>query len=87
MHMTKARDSFKGNAVTAHAVAGAPEIKLTDAMIEAGVAVLRASDRDYDADEVIAVRLFEAMAGAARLPICEASENLRSIVRSHWWHP
>lgn len=87
MHMTKVSDSGKAERVAASAAAGAPEVEVTDEMVAAGAGALRASDRDYDSEEIVALRVFEAMSEAARPPICVAGESQRSKLQSLCWWP
>jgi hypothetical protein len=53
--------------------AGAPEIEITPAMIEAGVLAWSQGDEEFDSPDVIVSRIFVAIL-RARTPACMVSE-------------
>jgi hypothetical protein len=66
---------------------GAPDIKITDAMIDAGIDAYLALDREWDLPERIVRDIFEAMLQASLNPppTTEAALSRRSVRQSHWW--
>lgn len=66
--------------------AGAPEIEVTPAMIDAGIDAYLAADREFDQPDKVVIEVFQAMTRARHKPMTAAALD-RQLVRQsqQWW--
>jgi hypothetical protein len=66
--------------------AGAPDVEITPAMIDAGVDAYSAADHGFDQPDSIVMAVFRAMMEARHTPTSAAALERQSIRQSRqWW--